>query len=58
VYKRQIERPVNQITIASNFYEVLQNIEAVCEDLVFTLPGGSYIGSPTLKIKNISVAGE
>jgi len=51
----KIERPVNQITIASNFYEVLQNIEAVGEDLAFTL---SYIGSPTLKIKNISVAGE
>ena len=54
----KIERPVNQITIASNFYEVLKNIEAIGEDLKFTLPGGEYIGSPTLKIKNISVAGE
>ena len=54
----KIERPVNQITIASNFYEVLKNIEAIGADLKFTLPGGGYIGSPTLKIKNISVAGE
>lgn len=54
----KIERPVNQITIAGNFYEVLKNIEAVGEDLAFTLPGSSYIGSPTLKIKNIAVAGE
>jgi len=53
----EIERPVNQITIASNFYDVLRNIEAVGEDLVFALPGGAYIGSPTLKIKNISVSG-
>lgn len=54
----KVERPVNQITIASNFYEVLQNIEAVGEDLVFAMPGGSYIGSPSIKIKNISVAGD
>ncbi|QUH20147.1 TldD/PmbA family protein [Alkaliphilus sp. B6464] len=54
----KIERPVNQITIASNFYEVLQNIEAVGDDLAFTFPSAGYIGSPTLKIKNISVAGE
>lgn len=54
----RIERPVNQITIAGNFYDVLKNIEAVGEDLAFTIPDMTYIGSPTLKIKNIAVAGE
>ena len=54
----KIERPVNQITIAGNFYEVLKNIEVIGEDLVFAMPDITYIGSPSLKIKNIAVAGE
>ena len=54
----RIKRPVNQITIAGNFYNVLKNIEAIGEDLAFTIPDMTYIGSPTLKIKNIAVAGE
>ncbi|HZK58141.1 MAG TPA: TldD/PmbA family protein [Clostridia bacterium] len=54
----KIERPVNQITIAGNFYQVLKNIEAVGEDLRFTMPDITYVGSPSLKIKDISVAGE
>ncbi len=58
VKEGKVERPVNQITIASNFYEILQNIESVGNDLAFTTPSGAYIGSPTLKIKDISVAGE
>ncbi len=54
----KIERPVNQITIASNFYEMLQNIEEIGSDLELGLPMGAYVSSPTLKIKEISVAGE
>ncbi len=54
----KIKRPVNQITIASNFYEVLKNIEVIGEDLEFMMPDAVYVGSPSLKIKNISVAGE
>lgn len=54
----KIENPVNQITIAGNFYEVLKNIEIVGEDLKFAMPDITYVGSPSLKIKDISVAGE
>ncbi len=54
----KIERPVNQITISGSFYELLENIEAIGEDLKFAMPGASYIGSPSLKIKDIAVAGE
>ena len=50
----KIERPVNQITIASNFYEMLQNIEEIGSDLELGLPMGAYVSSPTLKIKEIS----
>lgn len=54
----KINRPVNQITISGNYYDMLQNIEQVGNDLEFTMPGYGYIGSPSIKIRNLSVAGE
>lgn len=50
-------RPVEQITVAANFYEILKNIQEVADDLEFTMPGSSAIASPTLYIGKISVAG-
>lgn len=58
IEKGKISRPVNQITVAGNFYDMLENIEAVGTDLKFGLPSGAYIGSPSLKIKELSVSGE
>lgn len=54
VEKGKITTPVNQITIAGNFYEILNSIEIVGNDLKFN---SSSIGAPSLMIKNISVAG-
>lgn len=55
----KIKRPVNQITIAGNFYDTLKDIEEIGNDLKFTLPGmGGQIGSPSVKIKKLSVSGE
>lgn len=54
----KIKRPVNQITIAGNFFETLMDIEAIGNDLEFTLPSYGYIGSPSIKIKKLSVSGE
>ena len=53
----KVIRPVNQITIAGNYFEVLNNVEILGNDLEFEL-GGGYFGSPSLKIKKLSVAGE
>ncbi|MTI65861.1 MAG: TldD/PmbA family protein [Firmicutes bacterium] len=54
----EIKRPVNQVTIAGNFFEMLMDIIQVSDDLKFTLPSsGGYIGSPSLKIKSLSVSG-
>ncbi|MCR2045217.1 TldD/PmbA family protein [Anaerosalibacter massiliensis] len=54
-----IKRPVNQITIAGNFYDTLKDIEKIGNDLKFALPGmGGQIGSPSIKIKKLSVSGE
>jgi len=59
VGKGKIQRPVEQITVAGNFYKVLEDIEAVASDLKFGFPSGSgCCGSPTLLIKELSIAGK
>jgi len=54
----KIKRPVEQITVAGNYFEMIKNIEEVGTDLKFGLPGEAYIGSPSLKIKKLSISGE
>ncbi|MUK87652.1 TldD/PmbA family protein [Ornithinibacillus sp. L9] len=52
----KIAGPTNLMTIAGNFFEVLQDVEKVGTDLEFSPMGGyGYIGSPSLKIKSIAV---
>lgn len=54
----KIERPVEQITVAGNYFQMLKDIEEVGSDIKFGLPGESYIGSPSLKVKKLAIAGE
>lgn len=54
----ELIRPVNQITIAGNFFDLLKNIVGVADDLRFTMPDNGYFGSPSIRIKELSVAGE
>ncbi len=52
-------RPVEQITLAGNFYELLFNITETGSDLKFGVPSGSScFGSPSLIVKELSVAGK
>jgi len=50
-------RPVEQITIAGNFYEVLKNITAVGSDLRFGSMMFDGIGMPSILVDGIRVAG-
>lgn len=54
----KIKRPIEQITVAGNYFDMIKDIEEVGTDLKFGLPGDAYIGSPSLKIKKLSVSGE
>lgn len=54
----QITRPVNQITIAGNFFGLLNDVVDIGKDLEFGMPGYGYIGAPSLKIKSLAVSGE
>ena len=47
-------QPVEQVTVAGNFFQVLKDVVAVGSDLKF--PGG--MGSPSVWVKEISVAGK
>lgn len=49
------DKPVEQITVAGNFYQLLKNIRAVGSDLTFP---GSPIGSPSVDVGEIAVAGK
>ncbi|NLN48406.1 MAG: TldD/PmbA family protein [Clostridiales bacterium] len=54
-----IERPVEQITIAGNFYKILLDIVDLGSDLKFGIPSGSScFGSPSVIVKEMSVAGK
>ena len=48
-------RAVEQFTVAGNFYALLQQITAVANDLLFE---GSPIGSPSVAVKALNIAGE
>ncbi|MCD7904138.1 MAG: TldD/PmbA family protein [Clostridiales bacterium] len=55
VEKGKIVRPVDQITCAGNFYELLKNITQIADDLKFDISG---IGSPSLIADKITISGE
>lgn len=53
----KIIKPVNQITIAGNFYKILKDIKALGKDTRFSFPGSNYFGSPSIKIDSLTIAG-
>lgn len=57
VEKGKISRPVDQITIAGNFFGLLADIEGIASDLEFSPGGSGNIGAPSVIVKSLSVAG-
>jgi len=51
-------QPVDQITVAGNFFDLLLQMQAVGGDMEFGQPGGSCFGSPSLLVGKLSVAGK
>ena len=50
----KITTPIEQITIAGNFYNLLSDVKEIGNDLKFN---SSAIGSPSLEFDSIQVAG-
>jgi len=53
----KIVKPVEQITVAGNFYELLKNIETVGSDLKIRVIGMSGLGAPSILVNGLSIAG-
>ncbi|MFZ7946047.1 TldD/PmbA family protein [Neobacillus sp. 19] len=51
----KIQYPVNLMTIAGNFYQLLKDVEEIGEDLIFPL---TPVGSPSVLVKSLSVTVE
>ena len=49
------EYPIEQITVAGNYFELLKSIECIGNDLVFPM---SSVGSPSVLVKSLSIAGK
>lgn len=49
---------VNQITVAGNFFDLLKDVLAFGSDLEFGFPGASSYGSPSILVRELSVAGQ
>ena len=54
IEKGERVRPVEQITVAGNFYELLKNIRAVANDLRFDV---SSVASPTVDAGEMTISG-
>ncbi|MBR6568838.1 MAG: TldD/PmbA family protein [Clostridia bacterium] len=48
------EKPIEQITVAGNFYDLLRNARSMADDLEFPFGG---IGSPSIDVGEISISG-
>ena len=54
----QITRPVEQITVAGNFYNLLKDISCVASDLRFEVPtSGGTFGMPSILVRELPVSG-
>ena len=52
-------KPVKSFTVAGNFYELLNKITAISNDVVIPMPFGSTsFGSPYVLVENLSIAGK
>ncbi len=49
---------VHQITLAGNYFDMLMDIEGICKDLKFIMPGSGHVGSPSILIGKLDISGE
>jgi PmbA protein len=52
----ELKFPISGFTVAGNFLAMLKEVEAVGDDQRF-YPEGAYIGTPSLRIKELAIAG-
>ena len=53
----QLRQPINNVTIAITLDQLLKNVTAVADDLIF-LPFSGAIGTPTFRVDNVTIGGQ
>ncbi|MBQ2662203.1 MAG: TldD/PmbA family protein [Clostridia bacterium] len=51
-------KPIDRITVSGTFLQLLKSVEAIGDDLKFTIPQGGNVGSPSLLAEKIAIAGK
>jgi PmbA protein len=54
----KVTTPVEQITVAGNFFQLLKDIEGVGSDLRFTSTAPGAYGMPSVLVKELKISGE
>lgn len=54
----KVSRPVAQITMAGNFYDMLTSIKYIGNDTKYCYPSSSYFGSPSIYIGSLNISGK
>ena len=57
VKQGKIEKPIDQITVAGNFFDLLKNIQQIGSDLRFHTMGSGGFGMPSILVDGLSIAG-
>lgn len=52
-----IARPVDQIIVGGNFFDLLGQITAIGHDLTFAMTFGGYVGAPSVLVERLMVSG-
>ncbi len=58
VEEGKYKRPLAQITVAGNIYDMFMEIEEIGNDTIFCHPSSEYFGSPSILVKNLNISGK
>ncbi len=53
----KLGKPVSQITVSGNFFEMLKAIDAIGDDLVFSIMASDFMGAPSMSINKMAISG-
>lgn len=54
----KIDKPIEQFTVAGNFFDMIKNIDCIADDTKFGMPRISYVGSPSIKFNSLTISCE
>ncbi len=54
----EVTKAVEQITIAGNFFDLLNEVEEIGSDMKYDLGGGLTVGSPSVLVRGMNISGE